>query len=58
MACSPCVAAERAQAMENKNSTEMHDLGIGFDASLNGLGDDIGLDDDDLLRVLGRIVAA
>lgn len=57
MACSPCVAAERALAVE-RNKTDIEDLGGGFDESLKDLGDRLDLDDDALLKVLGKIVAA
>lgn len=64
MACSPCVAAERAQAASASNqqqqqmSESVDDLGFGFDETLNGLGDEVDLDDEALLKVLGKIVAA
>lgn len=67
MACSPCVAAERAQAAERARKENMgtstetkniEDLGAGFDTTLNSLGEELALDDDELLGVLGKIVAA
>jgi len=65
MACSPCVAAERAQAAEQNRQDGMldgkddfEDLGTGFDSSLNDLAKEVDLDDDALLSILGNIVAA
>lgn len=58
MGCSPCVAAERAQAMERKEQPEVEDLGLGFDESLMSLSNVVDIDDDSLLKVLGKIVAA
>ena len=62
MACSPCVAAERARAAqlthEQDEQSYPGDMGDGFDESLNYLADELELDDDALLQVLGKIVAA
>lgn len=65
MACSPCVAAERARDAATKHKEEMDalangegnydDLGAGFDDSLLDI-DDLDLDDDALLGVLGKII--
>jgi hypothetical protein len=67
MACSPCVAAERAQAAERarqeqrNNSIEDEFLKDGewdFDDGLNSVVDELDLDDEALLSILGKIVAA
>jgi len=66
MGCSPCVAAERAQAAAkdqenhtlNQESENVEDLGFGFDDSLSDLGDEFNLDDDALLSILGKIVSS
>jgi hypothetical protein len=67
MACSPCVAAERAQAaerlrQEQKNSIGDNDFGRDgewdFDDGLNSIVDELDLDDEALLSILGKIVAA
>lgn len=66
MACSPCVAAERAQAaakdqvniMLNHDGGNSEDLGSGFDESLSDMGDEFNFDDDALLAILGKIVSS
>eukprot|EP00557_Chaetoceros_sp_GSL56_P013696 CAMPEP_0176480848 /NCGR_PEP_ID=MMETSP0200_2-20121128/2497_1 /TAXON_ID=947934 /ORGANISM="Chaetoceros sp., Strain GSL56" /LENGTH=794 /DNA_ID=CAMNT_0017876997 /DNA_START=322 /DNA_END=2706 /DNA_ORIENTATION=+ len=67
MACSPCVAAERAQAaerarQEQRNVLDDNDFGKDgewdFDDGLNAVVDELDLDDEALLSILGKIVAA
>ena len=68
MACSPCVAAERAKAATMRQEAvlareEHAKAGNGkgevneFDKELYDLGLEFGMDDDALLDVLGRIIA-
>jgi len=65
MACSPCVAAERAQAASKEHQNLMdqsngkfEDLGAGFDDSWASWGEEFNLDDDALLSVLGKIASS
>lgn len=63
MACSPCVAAERAQAASLKQEVAAQKDANGqnevneFDKELYDLGVEFDLDDDALLNVLSRIIA-
>lgn len=59
VACSPCVAAEKAQAArlkqhDHKGGVDSSDLDL--DRELNDLGIELNLDDDALLHVLSRIL--
>jgi hypothetical protein len=59
VACSPCVAAEKAQAarlkeQESKGKVDPGDVDL--DRELNDLGIELNLDDDALLNVLSRIL--
>jgi len=76
MACSPCVAAERAKEARLKYQEEMKKMvqdgsdefseyyyggGIGdkdLENELKTLGNELEVDDDSLLKVLGQIIAA
>ena len=72
MACSPCVAAERAMAAELRQKEEMEMLGGGlgeqgaegrmygdFDTTgSNGLDAELNIGDDALISILGKIVSA
>lgn len=54
MACSPCVAAERAQAAQASHQQEMNE---GEPADFrDALSDELDIDDDALLSILGKIV--
>ena len=56
MACSPCVAAERAQAAQASHQQEMNE---GEPADFrDALSDELDIDDDALLSILGKIVNA
>jgi hypothetical protein len=56
MACSPCVAAERAQAAQASHQQEMNE---GEPADFrDALYDELDIDDDALLSILGKIVNA
>jgi hypothetical protein len=69
MACSPCVAAERAMAAELRHKEEMalfggvsNEMGGGgdFDSPMNGMqdfGTELNIEDDALISILGKIVA-
>eukprot|EP00562_Extubocellulus_spinifer_P019767 CAMPEP_0178598568 /NCGR_PEP_ID=MMETSP0697-20121206/32819_1 /TAXON_ID=265572 /ORGANISM="Extubocellulus spinifer, Strain CCMP396" /LENGTH=894 /DNA_ID=CAMNT_0020236359 /DNA_START=322 /DNA_END=3006 /DNA_ORIENTATION=+ len=69
MACSPCVAAERARSAAQKQQAAAQqeaaangiDVGFEdiseFDRELFDIGQEFDLDDDDLLNVLSRIIA-
>ena len=69
MACSPCVAAERARAAAQKQevAAQQEALANGIDAGLEDvsefdkelfdLGQEFDIDDDALLSVLSQIVA-
>lgn len=65
MACSPCVAAERAQAaakehqnLMDQSNGKFEDLGAGFDDSWASWGEEFNLDDDALLSILGKIASS
>jgi hypothetical protein len=65
MACSPCVAAERAlaaakehQNLMDQSNGKFEDLGAGFDDSWASWGEDFNLDDDALLSILGKIASS
>jgi hypothetical protein len=63
MACSPCVAAERARAssnnrdMEAAREAELEDFET-FDKEIMDMGAEFDLDDDVLLNMLSRIITA
>lgn len=57
MACSPCVAAERAQAARAMHQQELTDQDDAAHDLREIIDDDIDIDDDELLNILGRIVA-
>ena len=63
MACSPCVAAERARASSNKRDmeaareAELEDFET-FDKEIMDMGAEFDLDDDVLLNMLSRIITA
>mmetsp|Transcript_52263 Transcript_52263/g.62971 ORF Transcript_52263/g.62971 Transcript_52263/m.62971 type:complete len:711 (+) Transcript_52263:79-2211(+) len=62
MACSPCVAAERAMAACSNHNTagpefpDLHDP-LMYDGDLMKLGKQFDLDDDELLKVLSKIIS-
>jgi hypothetical protein len=61
MACSPCVAAERAQSAATKRRVEAaNEAGVGgmddMDRELDDLSNDFNLDDDALLAMLSQLI--
>jgi len=61
MACSPCVAAERARSANRKREIEVNREGgedqVELDKELNYLEAEFDLDDDALLNMLSRIIS-
>jgi 5-enolpyruvylshikimate-3-phosphate synthase len=63
MACSPCVAAERARSasnlrdMEAAREAETEDFAA-IDQEIMDMGAEFDLDDDALLNMLSRIITA
>jgi hypothetical protein len=62
MACSPCVAAERALAADNKRSVEAAreaqvEAADDMDKELDDLSNDFNLDDDALLGMLSQLIS-
>ena len=61
MACSPCVAAERARSANMKREIEVNRDGgedqVELDKDLNYLEAEFDLDDDALLNMLSRIIS-
>jgi hypothetical protein len=56
MACSPCVAAERARAATRKQELEMAQENLELDQELFDFGNEFDLDDDALLGMLSRMI--
>lgn len=57
MACSPCVAAERAQMARISHQQELNEQDEADNDLRDILVDELDIDDDELLSILGRIVA-
>lgn len=58
MACSPCVAAERARAANEKQQSIAAEEALDIDKDLYDIENEFDLDDDELLNMLSRIVTA